>query len=487
MHLPRTFLVTLVLFLCQNAGAQAVLEWGEPTQAALREGGLRVDGKWMNEYRFEARPDVPLVITMESSEFDTYVMVGDYALGFFLTFDQADDGGEGTNTRMVFTAPYAGTFGLRTSSYNEGTTGAYTVAVRPLITRPAPERVFTSVEMTNILGENSGLDEDERHFDTYALTMYPDTVYTFTARSRSFDATLVLTSPSGLDEFSDDFEEATSDARIQLEGPATPERVNVTVSSYGAGQLGRYTLSVDRSPIPPVVVRPARRLFPNEVVEDEMLFSDPQGESGRYRDFEVAVQAGQTLFLRASGAMHPTQVQPVLGVMEGDTFIPLIEPNYRAEEWPIEVFVRESRTYTVRVSHVENPSAGPFTIEMNLEDGTLANDPLRNLPTLQMQERDETLTFRSSGSQGMTFRLEGRRGETWSVRLNASFDTTLLTSVLEHGLLRGLTFDDDGDGFPNPRLEVTFEQDGPVFLNVGTFRDAAEFQGQPFRLIMERR
>lgn len=486
MHWPRTLLVTLVLFLCQIADAQPVLEWSVPSEGLLREGGLWVDGKWMNEYQFEAQPDVPLVISMNSPDFDTFVWVGDYGLGFFLPFESADDGGEGTNTRMVFTAPFAGTFGIRATSYTEATTGTYTLTVRPLVTRPSPDRVFTGAELTNLLGEDSGIDEEERFFDTYALTLYPDTLYTFTARSRAFDAALILTSASGLDEYSDDFEESSSDARIQLEGPATPERVNVSVTSYGANQLGRYTLSVDRSPIPPIVVRPARRLFPNEVVEDEILFSDPRSEEGRYRDFEVVVQPGQTLYLRASGVMHPTQVQPVLGVMEDGAFIPLIEPDFRAEEWPIVQFMREAKTYTVRVTHVENPSAGGFSIEMNLEDGSLANDPLRNVPTLQMQERDDTFEYRSIGGQGMMFRLEGRRGETWTVRLNASFDTTLLTSALEHGLLRGLAFDDDGDGFPNPRLEVTFEQDGPIFLKVGTFRDAAEFQGQPFRLIVER-
>lgn len=486
MHWPRTLLVTLVLFLCQNANAQANLEWGAPTQGALQEGGLRVEGKWMNEYRFEASPEVPLVITMDSPEFDTFLHIGDLALGFFLPFESADDGGEGTNSRLVFTAPYAGTFGIRATSFNEATVGSYTLMVRPLITRPAPERAFIDAELTNILGENSGLDEDERYFDTYSITLYPDTVYTFTARSRAFDAALLVNGTTGWEEYNDDFEEASSDARIQLEGLEHPERVNVTVTSYASGQLGRYTLSVDRSAIPPVVVRPARRLFPNEVVEDEILFSDPRSEEGRYRDFEVLAQPGQTLYLRASGVMHPTQVQAVLGVMENGAFKPLVEPNFRADDWPIVQFMREAKTYTVRVTHVENPSAGVFSVEMNLEDGSPDNDPLRNLPTLQMQERDETFAYRSAGDQGMMFRLEGRRGETWTVRLNASFDTTLLTSVLEHGVLRELDFDDDGDGFPNPRLTVTFEEDGPMFLRVGTFRDAAEFQGQPFRLIMER-
>jgi len=486
MPWPRTLLVTLVLFLCQIANAQAPIEWNAPSLGILQAGGLQVDGKWANEYRFEAQPEVPLIITMESAEFDTYLHFGDLALGFFLPFESADDGGEGTNSRIVFVAPYAGTFGLRATSFDSTGTGMYTVLIRPLVTLPAPERTLAANEITHILGENSGLDEEERYFDTYSLTLYPDTIYTFTARSRAFDAVLLVRGASGWEEYNDDFEDATSDARIQVEGVDVAERVSVTVTSFGIAQLGRYTLTVERSPIPPTVIRPARRLFPNEEVEDEILFSDPRGEAGRYRDFEIVAQAGQTLYIRSSGALYPMQVQPVLGVIENGAFKPLVEANNRAEEWAIVQFLRESGTFTVRVFHVESLSVGPFSIEMNLEDGSLANDPLLAVPTLPMQEREDTFLFRSSGDQGMTFRLQGRPGETWTVRLNAAFDTTLLTSVLEHGLLRELSFDDDGDGFPNPRLEVTFENDAPIYLKVGTFGDAAAFQGQSFRLIMER-
>lgn len=69
-----------------------------------------------------------VTITMSSSAFDTYLDLRDYSTDVQQAFD--DDGGGGTNSRIVYTAPASGFRKIYFTSYLANTQGAYTISIQ---------------------------------------------------------------------------------------------------------------------------------------------------------------------------------------------------------------------------------------------------------------------------------------------------------------------------------------------------------------------
>ena len=79
-------------------------------------------------YTFDAVDGERYSITMSSPAFDTYLHLGDGTTDFGeITSD--DDGGGGTDSRIVFTADFSGTYAIQATSFAPEQTGEYTVTV----------------------------------------------------------------------------------------------------------------------------------------------------------------------------------------------------------------------------------------------------------------------------------------------------------------------------------------------------------------------
>jgi hypothetical protein len=68
------------------------------------------------------------VIDLMSKDFDTFLRVED-AEGKELAQD--DDGGEGLNSRLRFVAPHTGTIRVIATTFAGGSTGSFTLSIRP--------------------------------------------------------------------------------------------------------------------------------------------------------------------------------------------------------------------------------------------------------------------------------------------------------------------------------------------------------------------
>lgn len=93
--------------------------------AGERNSGELRDGSYFEDYPLELAAGEAVTVTMRSVEFDTYLLV----LRDEEILASNDDWGEGTDSRITFTAPSAGTYVFRANSYEAGATGMFSLIV----------------------------------------------------------------------------------------------------------------------------------------------------------------------------------------------------------------------------------------------------------------------------------------------------------------------------------------------------------------------
>lgn len=97
------------------------------------------EGRHYQAFDVPLKAGTPYTIDLMSSSFDTYLILAD-AQGKVLAED--DDGGEGLNSRIRFTAPASGKYSVIVTTFNKGDMGPFTVSVAegngPAADGPAP-------------------------------------------------------------------------------------------------------------------------------------------------------------------------------------------------------------------------------------------------------------------------------------------------------------------------------------------------------------
>jgi tetratricopeptide (TPR) repeat protein/CHAT domain-containing protein len=101
---------------------------------------LEEDGTYYETHTFSGTAGETLTFDLVSDEFDAYLILVSPA-GEWVAQD--DDGGEGTNARIVLTLPSTGTYTLVVNTYGPGETGAYQLQVRATV---ATDRALVRAE-----------------------------------------------------------------------------------------------------------------------------------------------------------------------------------------------------------------------------------------------------------------------------------------------------------------------------------------------------
>lgn len=108
-----------------NETHEGTLEQGDDVQ--------QTDGSWQDLYEFRTKEGYHIDIQMNSSAFNTYLMLSD-PNGAKIA--EEDGGGEGTNARIRAVAPSSGTYQVYANSNSAGETGAYTLTITAAETAP---------------------------------------------------------------------------------------------------------------------------------------------------------------------------------------------------------------------------------------------------------------------------------------------------------------------------------------------------------------
>jgi hypothetical protein len=216
---PAALLLLAAAPLAQPLAYDGTLDPNDPT----RPGGSSYD-----EYTFDVEEDEIVTVRMQSSTFDTYLIVRSPA-----GVETVSDDFDGTMVSQVeLVAPEPGRWVAWASSYSAGTEGAYELTIRPR--RTGQSRL--------VQGRLDRQDEQAlkgEYFDTHTFESRADGDVLIQLTSLGFDGFLVVTRPDGV---------------FVREGGSTPEsmqvgplpalrgRWRVDVTSDAPGQVGAYDL-----------------------------------------------------------------------------------------------------------------------------------------------------------------------------------------------------------------------------------------------------
>ena len=343
---------------------------GQTVNGTLDESGEPVlDRGRFHAYRLDAREGDRLLVSAQSEEFDTYLIVGRSVGPVLDPLETDDDGGENTNSRLRFVAPRTGSYLVLVQAYREEGVGPYTLSVQQ-----APAPTTGEAQSIRIGGTEEGRLEDTDNYDDEEDRYYD--VYTFTGRagqriqidmSSEFDTYLELGRLDGCDweelQSDDDGSPDGTDSRIRYTLPEDGE-YSIRATSY-SDATGSYTLALVERPAP--VVRAAQRITAGEEAEGALDDDDSVLEAdGSYYDlWTYQGHAGEELRVNMMSSDFDTYV--AIGRMVGGEFeeIATMDDGGEGTNTLLEITLPSDGEYVIRANSFRAEQTGDYTLRID--------------------------------------------------------------------------------------------------------------------------
>ncbi|MDI1326738.1 MAG: PPC domain-containing protein [Brevundimonas sp.] len=311
-----TAVSALTLLIAAPALAQtpAQLTPGDSVTGQIADGDATgpEDGYRYDSYAISVRAGQRLEAVMRSAAFDTYLEVyGPEAAAEPLFTD--DDGlGEGTDSRLRFTADRDGVYVLRARTLSGLEGGAYTLGLtqRPQArSAPRPARVRPGQSLQGRLASTDPETDDGGNYDAFAVRARSGERFAIDLTSEDFDPVLRVgrMENGAFTELAmnDDGPDTGLNSRLVFTAPAAGDYVIRAASLNAAGQ-GGYTLAVAQGPEP----APTQAIEIGATVQGELTASDGKSESGRAADaYRFAGREGQRVRIDMSSSDFDTYLQ----------------------------------------------------------------------------------------------------------------------------------------------------------------------------------
>jgi hypothetical protein len=254
----------------------AMLQVGRPGHGELRAGDdTLTTGEFGDPWRFHGRRGETYTITLESSDFDPYLVVRGPG---GLSEDNDDDPSRrgSSSSRVTFTMPADGDVNLSATSYKPGETGRYTVSLTeggqvysqtrgadgnyaqnlnrqptrpggqstPAVARPgAPANaapIAVGESRDGRLGQGAATLSSGEFVNSFTLRGRQGQQLDLRMSSTEFDPYLQISGPNGFSAFNDDDadREGSHDSRLIVTLPADGA-YTIGATSYQSGESGR--------------------------------------------------------------------------------------------------------------------------------------------------------------------------------------------------------------------------------------------------------
>lgn len=229
------------------------IQYGATMSGSLAEGdGITWDGMNYDGFTFQGVAGQRVRFEMRSSDFDTYLLLGQHGPDGLASIAEDDDGmGEGTDSRLTFTLPEDGLYEVWATSYAAGETGAYSLSLTDLGPAPQPGSLVIGSTLRGELNDVDPTDEYGSFFDAYRFQAYDGQRVRITLTSNEFDTFIYLgqmTDGVFAGELSDDDGLSDTNSRLDFTADGRNEYV-LRVRSYSPGETGEYVLSVEDAPV----------------------------------------------------------------------------------------------------------------------------------------------------------------------------------------------------------------------------------------------
>jgi hypothetical protein len=413
--------------------------FGEPVFGELSSNDVETDdGSYIDWYSLRVSADEGLRIELESSDFDTYLVVRKPD-GSELTNDDAEM--FSTDSAITTIAGSSGELFVGVTSFGFASTGSYTLSVA-----------------SNDVSFLSPGDEVNGVLDaptvTYQLQAEPGEVLEIVLRSDFFDTYLELEDSDGNYFYNDDAE-GISTSRLYYT-VAGSGQAQITVSSYSDDfdPSFVFTVEVMAMDLPDEEYPSGYELSDGEQIETVLL---PTSSSGDYIEklYTFSASAGEELQLDLSS-------------FEFDTFLTVYGPSGQffddddggdGSDSMLRLIAPETGLYEVRVSSFGGDDTGSYTLSFAR---------LGVADTLLRQEgeltRDDEQDVR--GNYFDVVELDLAAGDQITIELQSQDFDTYLTLWIDGALVAR---DDDGGGGSDSRIVYTADQSVTATIYITTF------------------
>lgn len=320
-------------------------------------------------YRFQGTAGQRVLATMESADFDTYLIVGRMVGPLMDEIKADDDGGGDTNSRLRVTLPADGTYIVVAQSYAEDGAGVFTLGLQtpPEPTTGQPRAITPGTPVTGELAETDFVeDENDRLYDVWTFRGRQGQRITARMESDDFDTFLNLGRV-----VNGEFESVATDDDGGEEG--TNSRLShmlgedgdyvIRASSYDA-EGGSYTLALEervaRAPAAPRPVQAGAEV--NSALDEDDAVLEADGSF--YELWSYQGRAGEQIRIRMSSDAFDTYV--AIGRMEGGCRdfeeIATMDDGGEGTNTLLEITLPEDGEYVIRANSFSADQTGDYTL-----------------------------------------------------------------------------------------------------------------------------
>lgn len=233
--------------------ATQAMRLGQNISGELRDGGARLTATdaLFNTYSIALRAGQKVNVKMEKegdANLDPLLEIGLLTSAAFEALAKDDDGGQGLNARIKFTAPSDGTYIIRAMAGEPTQEGQYTVGVSDVpvsVVPPIPARAKLGETIRGNLDANDPLRNDSHYFDRYVFDGQIGETFEIAASADNFD---IIVGARQIDRVDDDYASdddsggGTNAKLIYTVTTAGPQVIRVTTVEESAE--GDYSLVI---------------------------------------------------------------------------------------------------------------------------------------------------------------------------------------------------------------------------------------------------
>lgn len=376
--------------LTTPAQAQGKLQLGQSASGALAKTDSRLesDSSYYDMWSYTGKAGETIRVTLKSSDFDAYLSVGRDDGGEFSELDSDDDGGGGTDAKVVVTLPEDGEYQVRVNSLSSGETGAYTVlveqgdpsevaadseeaeesdseAVATPLPEPMPIRAGQTVQ--GELAQDDGKMEDNSYYDLYTFQAKRGQRVTITMRSSAFDSYLAFgriedSSFNTLE--SDDDSGGGEDAKVEFNIPRDGEYA-IRANSLFEDVTGAYSVQLEVGAAPPPVPLTFTQIKVGQTLNGELAASDPALDDDSHYDlFRFNGKSGDKLVITMKSTAFDSYL--AVGRMENEEFSSLETNDDGAggTDSKVEITLDQDGEYVIRANSLFAKALGGYTVNL---------------------------------------------------------------------------------------------------------------------------
>lgn len=233
--------------------APQALRLGQNISGELRDGGARLTDtdSLFNTYSIALRAGQRVNVKMDKegdANLDPLLEIGLLTSAAFQALAKDDDGGQGLNARIKFTAPSDSTYIIRATAAKPTQEGQYTVSVSDMpvpVVPPIPALAKLGETIHGNLGAIDPLRNDSHYFDRYVFNGQVGETFEITASAENFD---IIVGARQIDRVDDDYASdddsggGTNAKLIYTVTTAGPQVIRVTTIEESAE--GDYSLVI---------------------------------------------------------------------------------------------------------------------------------------------------------------------------------------------------------------------------------------------------